>query len=73
MSDYLTFPWKGLSLVLTDDNSFETRVDCVEGSVIISPSETPIQWLEIFSKVNNILNIMFNMYIFFLIFHIYSI
>ena len=52
-------PWTGLKLVLTWEDCLDTRVDSVEGAVSISPSQTPLQWLEPFTSVRCTTSILF--------------
>ena len=47
----IVLPWTGLRLVFTWEDCLENRVDAVEGAVTISPSQTPLQWLEPFTNV----------------------
>lgn len=46
------YPWKGLKLVLTNDDCSSMPVNTMEGEVQLCPGHVPLQWLEAITSVD---------------------
>jgi len=46
------YPWKGLTLVLTNDDCSSLPVNVMDGEVQLCPGHVPLQWLETITSVD---------------------